>query len=205
MLSERLQLSLLRWRGGATKTVVVELPVLGDYSATAPFDCSKSRRIFERGCAALARRMAQADYQLDAIPRCLNALALLASGVPEYRPLVRREAQWAAQAAAAQTAARAKAVPAAVAWLEIPRQTWASSSPDSPRSSPSGARDAERHGRIEAPNRVLHGKTDFPLASALPPCHSKPHEPMRVDHALSNELTHGRTRFSPHRYVSVLR
>ena len=91
------RLSLLRWRGGATKTVVVELPVLGDYSATAPFDCSKSRRIFERGCAALARRMAQADYQLDAIPRCLNALALLASGVPEYRPLVRREAQWAAQ------------------------------------------------------------------------------------------------------------
>ncbi|MEZ5964409.1 MAG: DUF6288 domain-containing protein [Planctomycetota bacterium] len=90
-------LSLLRWRAGATETVVVELPVLGSYAATAPYDCPKSRRILERGCAALAQRMAEPTYRPDPIPRCLNALALLASGRSEYLPLVRREARWAAQ------------------------------------------------------------------------------------------------------------
>jgi hypothetical protein len=90
------RLALLRWRSGETQTVVVALPVLGDYSATAPYDCAKSRRILTQGCAALARRMAAPAYRLDPIPRCLNALALLASGNPEHLPLVRREAKWAA-------------------------------------------------------------------------------------------------------------
>jgi hypothetical protein len=88
-------LSLTRWRAGKTDEVVVKLPVLGTYSATAPYDCPKSKRILEQGCKALARQMAKPSYKLDAIPRCLNALALLASGDPEYIPLVRKEAQWA--------------------------------------------------------------------------------------------------------------
>ena len=42
--------------------------------------------------------MAQPDYtNMDAIPRSLNALALLAGGNPEYLPLVKKEAQWAAR------------------------------------------------------------------------------------------------------------
>ncbi|RMG02430.1 MAG: acetylesterase [Planctomycetota bacterium] len=90
------RLSLLRWRDGKTASVVVRLPVLGTYSKTAPYDCPKSRRIFEQGCESLARRMQQPDYRLNAIPRCLNALALLASGKREYLPLVQREAYWAA-------------------------------------------------------------------------------------------------------------
>ncbi|MEO6594568.1 MAG: DUF6288 domain-containing protein [Planctomycetota bacterium] len=90
------KLSLSRWRAGETKTVVVELPVLGSYSATAPYDCPKSTRILERGCKALARRMEEPSYKPDPIPRCLNALALLASGDRAYLPLVRREARWAA-------------------------------------------------------------------------------------------------------------
>ena len=52
-------LSLIRWRGGKTEAVVVNLPVLGAYSATAPYDCPKSRRILEQGCQALAKRIAQ--------------------------------------------------------------------------------------------------------------------------------------------------
>ncbi|MBK8978833.1 MAG: HEAT repeat domain-containing protein [Planctomycetes bacterium] len=91
------QLALLRWRAGETAAVVVELPVLGSYASTAPYDCPKSRRILGRGCAALARRMEEPGYRPDAIPRSLNALALLASGDRTYLPLVRREAQWAAQ------------------------------------------------------------------------------------------------------------
>lgn len=89
-------LSLIRWRGGKTETVVAKLPVLGTYSATAPYDCPKSKRILELGCAALAKRIAQPDYRENAIPRSLNALALLASGDPQYLPLVKKEAHWAA-------------------------------------------------------------------------------------------------------------
>jgi len=89
-------LSLIRWRGGKTETVVVKLPVLGTYSATAPYECPKSKRIFEQGCKALAKRIAAPGYRQNPITRCLNALALLASGKPRYIPLVKKEAQWAA-------------------------------------------------------------------------------------------------------------
>ncbi len=92
------KLALTRWRAGKTEEVVLKLPVLGSYSATAPFDCSKSKRIFDQGCKALAVRMAQPAYSKshDPIVRSLNALALLASGDPAYLPLIKTEAQWAA-------------------------------------------------------------------------------------------------------------
>jgi hypothetical protein len=89
-------LPLMRWRAGKTETVVVKLPVLGTYSATAPYDCPKSKRILEQGCKALALRVGDPNYRQNPITRCLNALALLASGKPEYLPLVRKEARWAA-------------------------------------------------------------------------------------------------------------
>ena len=89
-------LSLIRWRAGKTEEVVVKLPVLGTYSATAPYDCPKSQRILEQGCKALAERIADPSYRENAITRSLNALALLASGKDEYLPLVRKEAHWAA-------------------------------------------------------------------------------------------------------------
>ena len=91
-------LHLTRSREGRSVEVVVKLPVLGTYSATAPYDCPKSKRILEQGCRALAARMAEPSYaeRLDPIPRSLNALALLASGEPSYLPLVKREAEWAA-------------------------------------------------------------------------------------------------------------
>ena len=90
-------LSLIRWRAGKTEEVVVKLPVLGTYSATAPYDCPKSQRILEQGCKALAERIADPSYRPNAIIRSLNALALLASGKDEYLPLVRKEAHWAAE------------------------------------------------------------------------------------------------------------
>ncbi len=94
------QLTVTRWRAGRTKEVALKLPVLGSYSATAPFDCPKSSRILAQGCKALAERMAAPTYgvdpELDPIPRSINALALLASGESTYLPLVKREARWAA-------------------------------------------------------------------------------------------------------------
>jgi hypothetical protein len=92
------KLRLTVWREGNTSEAVVPLMVLGKYSATAPFNCKKSDRIVELGSKALAERMKQDGYDKsqNAITRSLNALALLASGNPEYLPLVRRECEWAA-------------------------------------------------------------------------------------------------------------
>ncbi len=91
------KLTLTRWRAGKSSEVVINLRVLGDYSATAPFDCDKSKYLLEQGCKALAARMTQPNYsEMDAIPRSLNALGLLASGNRKYLPLLKREAEWAA-------------------------------------------------------------------------------------------------------------
>jgi HEAT repeat protein len=78
------ELKLLCWRSGQTRTVQLKLPVLGSYSDTAPYDCPKSKRIFELGCQAIARTKLNGV----SIPNNLNALALLASGREEYRPLL---------------------------------------------------------------------------------------------------------------------
>lgn len=90
-------LAITRWRKGKTEEVILKLQVLGSYSATAPYDCTKSKRVLEQGCKALAGRMTDAAYpkKQNPITRSLNALALLASGNPEYLPLVRRETEWA--------------------------------------------------------------------------------------------------------------
>ena len=91
-------LRLSRWRDATTSEVTIALPQLGDYSPTAPFACDKSKQILERGCAALAQRMAKDGYgrRLDPIPRALNALALLAHDKDAHRALLQREARWAA-------------------------------------------------------------------------------------------------------------
>ncbi len=91
------KLSLTRWRAGSSAEVVLKISVLGTYSATAPYNCPKSKTILEQGCKDLAKRMANPSYakRLDPIPRSLNALALLASGDPSYLPLIKKEAEWA--------------------------------------------------------------------------------------------------------------
>jgi Family of unknown function (DUF6288) len=92
------RLMLTRWRAGKAEEVALNLPVLGEYSATAPYDCPKSERIRALGLKSLAERISQPDYaeQQDPIPRSLNALALLAGGDASHLPLVKREAQWGA-------------------------------------------------------------------------------------------------------------
>jgi len=94
-------LRLIRWRPdgaggkkGKTETVTVKLKVMGTYSPTAPYECAKSKAIFERACKAIA-----ADG-LDrvSIPTDLNALALLASGNKEYRPMLAAYAKKVAKA-----------------------------------------------------------------------------------------------------------
>ena len=74
-------LKLVRWRGGKSENVTLKLQVLGGYSTTAPYDCPKSKKIFEQGCAAIAKK----GLGNVSIPDDLNALALLASGKPECK------------------------------------------------------------------------------------------------------------------------
>ncbi len=89
-------LRIIRWRAGKTDTVELKLKVMGAYSDTAPFDCPKSKRIFEQACAAIAKK----GLKDVSIPNDMNALALLASGKAEYRPML---AEYAKKVAAYQT------------------------------------------------------------------------------------------------------
>jgi hypothetical protein len=77
-------LKLTRWRSGQIEDVAVKIPVMGSYSATAPFDCQKSTKIFERGCEWMAKR----GLERVSIPNSINALALLASGKQAYQSLL---------------------------------------------------------------------------------------------------------------------
>lgn len=77
-------LRLTRWRAGKTDSVQLKLAVMGTYSDTAPYACPKSRKLFELGCQAIAKK----GLGKVSIPDDLNALALLASGSKEYQPLL---------------------------------------------------------------------------------------------------------------------
>ncbi len=77
-------LKLIRWRAGKTENVSIKLAVMGTYSAIAPYECPKSKRIFELGCKAIAKK----GLSNVSIPTNLNALALLASSNPEYKSML---------------------------------------------------------------------------------------------------------------------
>ena len=82
-------LRLVRWREGRSQNVAIKLAVMGVYSAAAPYDCPKSKRILEFGCQAIAKRgfkNSRGDIEVS-IENDLKALALVASGMEEHRPL----------------------------------------------------------------------------------------------------------------------
>lgn len=82
-------LPLTIWREGNTSTVELKLQVLGAYSATAPYDCPKSKAIFEQGCRLIEER----GFENADIPDHLNALALLASGDRKYHTMLGKYAK----------------------------------------------------------------------------------------------------------------
>ena len=77
-------LKLMISRAGKTQEVELKLAVLGTYSETAPWNCPKSRRIFEAACKALEKEPLREDWSSP-----VNALALMATGIPDYHPKVR--------------------------------------------------------------------------------------------------------------------
>jgi Family of unknown function (DUF6288)/HEAT repeats len=86
-------LPLTIWRDGKSSNVELKLKVLGAYSATAPYNCPKSKAIFEQGC----RLIAEKGFENADIPDHLNALALLASGEEKHHRVLGEYATKAAQ------------------------------------------------------------------------------------------------------------
>jgi len=66
--------------------VELQLDVLGTYSATSPFDCPKTQKILENGWRHLAEKHNNGRLGGRLFADCL---ALLASGKPEHRAIVR--------------------------------------------------------------------------------------------------------------------
>jgi hypothetical protein len=77
-------LKLMVSRGGQVQELNLKLAVLGTYSETAPWDCPKSKLIFEQACKVLEKEEMTTDW---AGP--VRGLALLATGKPEYLPKLR--------------------------------------------------------------------------------------------------------------------
>ena len=77
------KLQLTCFRAGKITELQLQLEVLGDYSRTAPYDCLKSKRIFERASAVLANEPLEDNWHGS-----ISALALLATGNADYLPKV---------------------------------------------------------------------------------------------------------------------
>ena len=81
-------LKLTRWRAGKTEDVQLRLNVMGTYSETAPYNCTKSKRILDAACKELEREPLSNSWN-----GAVSGLALLASGNPDYLPKVQELAR----------------------------------------------------------------------------------------------------------------
>jgi len=86
-------------RGDAEKRVVIDIPVLGPYSATWPLKCNKSKTIIKQTAEKLVKTQ-QADGFFNiggrsvggSLTGCMAALFLLSTGDDAYMPNVRKYA-----------------------------------------------------------------------------------------------------------------
>ncbi len=109
-------LRVKRWRAGTTTEVNITIPTLGEYSATAPYNCPKSAQILANTRNQMVGELlANPNYLGGGHSGAINALALLASvksGDPNYSTVQTR----------LQTYARSLSVPA-YQW-EPDQETW---------------------------------------------------------------------------------
>ncbi|MDP7305996.1 MAG: DUF6288 domain-containing protein, partial [Roseibacillus sp.] len=77
------KLNLVRWRDGKAEAVTIQLRILGNYHDRSPWDCQKSAKIVEAGCAYIV------DNLKGGVDGKINVLALLASGKEEYLPVAK--------------------------------------------------------------------------------------------------------------------
>ncbi|MDP0491094.1 MAG: DUF6288 domain-containing protein [Verrucomicrobiota bacterium JB023] len=99
-------LTLTRWREGETSEVTLTIQTKGSYEEDSPFGCEKSQKILAEGCAHVAKRLKRElkdfssptskgpddyrSYSSSDIMNTVDAMALLASGKPEYADLVKQ-------------------------------------------------------------------------------------------------------------------
>jgi Family of unknown function (DUF6288)/HEAT repeats len=72
-------LKLLVSRAGQPQELTLKLAVLGTYSDTAPWDCAKSKRIFEKACEVLEKEELSGGWT-----GAVQGLALLSTGNPDH-------------------------------------------------------------------------------------------------------------------------
>ena len=77
-------LKLMVWRAGKSESIALKLRVMGSYTATAPYDCPKSKLIFDDACKVLEEEPLKIGWT-----GAVNGLALLATGDPKHLPKLR--------------------------------------------------------------------------------------------------------------------
>ncbi len=80
-------------RGGATKTVTIDIPALGPYSTTWPLKCKKSNAIVKMTCEKLIAGQQAGGYFAGgggSLSGCLGGLLLLSTGDDAYLPNVQK-------------------------------------------------------------------------------------------------------------------
>jgi hypothetical protein len=75
-------------KAGKAEEVQIKLRVMGAYSETAPYDCPKSKRIFDEACKVLEKEPLEGDLW-----GAINGLALMATGKADYLPRVKEFAR----------------------------------------------------------------------------------------------------------------
>ena len=86
-------LSLKRWRAGTTTDVSITIPVMGAYSDTAPYNCPKSAKIMANAARSRQQEILKNGWGGDGGSGAISALALLATGNPEYLPMLQTYAR----------------------------------------------------------------------------------------------------------------
>ena len=84
------KLTLNVWRKGKTIPVTISLPVLGTYSATAPYKCPKTEAIIKNAVESIIKNesLAPLKKHRNMLTASLNGLALLATGDTKHWKLV---------------------------------------------------------------------------------------------------------------------
>ena len=86
-------LKLKRWRAGTTTDVSITLPVMGAYSDTAPYACTKSAKILANAAKSLQQKVLKNGWGGGDGAGAISALALLATGNSEYLPMLQTYAR----------------------------------------------------------------------------------------------------------------
>lgn len=77
-------------RGGASRTVTIQLEPIGSYSRTFPVDCKKSRYLVDQTAEFILKHDLSLKGTHRAITACLEALFLMSTGEKKYMPAVEK-------------------------------------------------------------------------------------------------------------------